>query len=215
MLVRWRRWLWRCVNASGVVAKRAFDIVASTTFLLVFSPLYFLIASLIRLEDGKAAIFRQTRVGVFGREFTMYKFRSMCPDAEARLKEVLAKNHHGDGITFKVKDDPRLTRVGKWLRKLSLDELPQVWNVLKGDMSLVGPRPPLPREVLRYTLTDRRRLAVKPGITCLWQINGRSEIDFDGQTKLDTDYIETQRFWGDMVIICKTIPAVVSGRGAC
>jgi lipopolysaccharide/colanic/teichoic acid biosynthesis glycosyltransferase len=199
----------------GELAKRTFDIVASAMFLTVFSPLYLLIAMLIRLEDGAPAIFVQTRVGRFGREFRMYKFRSMCPDAEARLREVLAKNHHKEGVTFKIKNDPRLTRIGKWLRKLSLDELPQVWNVLKGDMSLVGPRPPVPREVALYSLADRRRLAAKPGITCLWQIGGRSEIDFSGQVKLDVQYIETASFSDDLVILWKTVPAVIGGKGAC
>jgi lipopolysaccharide/colanic/teichoic acid biosynthesis glycosyltransferase len=139
----------------------------------------------------------------------------MCHNAEAKLQELLAKNCHSEGVTFKIKNDPRLTRVGKWLRKLSFDELPQVWNVLKGDMSLVGPRPPVPREVAKYSVSDRRRLAVKPGITCLWQIGGRSEIDFSGQVKLDVGYIETQSFWQDVKIIVKTVPAVASCKGAC
>ncbi len=212
---RWRRWLWHCRTLSSTTAKRGLDLVASAIFLMVFSPLYLLIAVLIRLEDRAPAVFAQTRVGQFGREFTMYKFRSMCPDAEARLQEVLGKNHHKEGVTFKIKDDPRLTRVGKWLRKFSLDELPQIWNVLKGDMSLVGPRPPLPREVAHYTLADRRRLAVRPGITCLWQISGRSNVDFSGQVKLDVRYIETASFAADLLILMKTVPAVVAGKGAC
>lgn len=139
----------------------------------------------------------------------------MCLDAEQRLKDLMAKNHHKEGVTFKVKDDPRITRVGKWLRKFSFDELPQLYNVLIGDMSLVGPRPPLPREVCKYSLSHRRRLAVKPGITCIWQISGRSEIDFSGQVQLDVDYIESQGFWVDVKILAKTIPAVFSGKGAC
>jgi lipopolysaccharide/colanic/teichoic acid biosynthesis glycosyltransferase len=145
----------------------------------------------------------------------MYKFRSMCPDAEARLQALLGQNHHAEGVTFKLKDDPRLTRIGKWLRKYSFDELPQFFNVLKGDMSLVGPRPPVPREVELYSLADRRRLAVKPGITCLWQISGRSEIDFSGQVRLDVRYIETQNFRVDVQILVRTVPAVLSGKGAC
>lgn len=212
---RLHQWLWRCRSVSHAQTKRAFDVAASGIFLVVFSPLYLLIAVLIRLEDGAPAIFPQTRVGRFGREFTMYKFRSMCPDAEARLREVLARNRHKEGVTFKIKDDPRLTRIGKWLRKYSLDELPQVWNVFLGDMSLVGPRPPLPREVAHYSLADRRRLAVKPGITCLWQIGGRSEIDFSGQVKLDVEYIETAGFTTDIKILFKTVPAVVAAKGAC
>ena len=135
-------------------------------------------------------------------------------DAEQRLQELLAHNQHREGITFKMKNDPRITRVGKWLRRLSLDELPQLINVSKGDMSLVGPRPPVPREVAMYSAAERRRLMAIPGITCLWQIGGRAEIDFSGQVQLDVQYIESQTFWGDLKILLKTIPAVLSGRGA-
>jgi len=212
---QWRRLLWRWMVAGAGLIKRGFDIVASALFLIVFSPLFALLALLVKLEDGGPIIFTQTRVGRFGREFKMYKFRSMCPDAEARLQALLQQNHHAEGVTFKIKDDPRLTRVGKWLRKFSFDELPQLFNVLKGDMSLVGPRPPLPREVELYSLADRRRLAVKPGITCFWQISGRSEIDFSGQVKLDVRYIETQSFWVDVCILVRTVPAVLASKGAC
>jgi lipopolysaccharide/colanic/teichoic acid biosynthesis glycosyltransferase len=145
----------------------------------------------------------------------MYKVRSMCLDAEQRLKDLLAKNQHKEGVTFKLKDDPRITRVGKLLRKFSLDELPQLYNVLIGDMSIVGPRPPVPREVAKYSLEHRRRLAIKPGITCIWQVSGRSEIDFSGQVQLDVNYIEHQTLWTDFLIMARTIPAVVSGKGAC
>lgn len=212
--VRWKRWSWRWVVSGTLFVKRAFDILASAAFIVAFSPLFLLLAVLIKLEDRGPVFFAQRRVGKFGREFRMYKFRSMCVDAEARMKELLAKNQHGQGITFKIKDDPRVTRVGKWLRKLSLDELPQFYNVLKGDMSLVGPRPPLPREVALYAEADRRRLAVAPGITCLWQIGGRSEIDFSGQVQLDVQYIESQTFWGDVKILLKTVPAVLCSKGA-
>jgi lipopolysaccharide/colanic/teichoic acid biosynthesis glycosyltransferase len=169
---------------------------------------------LIKLEDRGPILFRQVRVGRHGREFRMLKFRSMRVDAEARLQELLAQNHHRDGVTFKIKDDPRITRVGKWIRKFSFDELPQFYNVLIGDMSLVGPRPPVPREVALYSLADRRRLAVKPGITCIWQISGRAEIDFSGQVQLDVRYIESRSLWQDIKILCKTVPAVLSGTGA-
>ncbi|MEY2429784.1 MAG: hypothetical protein QOJ40_2669 [Verrucomicrobiota bacterium] len=196
-------------------SKRAFDIVASFIALVLLSPLFLVIAILVWLEDRGPIFFAQTRVGRYGREFKMYKIRSMCHNAEQRLKEVLEKNAHKEGITFKLKDDPRITRVGKWLRKLSFDELPQFFNVLIGDMSLVGPRPPVPREVAKYALAHRRRLAVRPGITCIWQISGRSEIDFSGQVKLDVDYIESQNFWTDLKILVKTVPAVLSGKGAC
>jgi len=195
--------------------KRSFDMVASFLSLVVLGPVFALIAILIKIEDGGPVFFQQTRVGQFGREFKMFKFRSMCLDAEQKLKDIIEKNHHKEGITFKLKDDPRITRVGKWLRKFSFDELPQLYNVLKGEMSLVGPRPPLPREVSKYSLAHRRRLAVKPGITCIWQISGRAEIDFSGQVQLDVDYIESQGFWVDVKILARTVPAVLSGKGAC
>jgi len=194
--------------------KRTLDIIASSAALIILSPLFLIIALLIKAEDGGPVIFAQTRVGKFGREFKMYKFRSMCMNAEQRLQELLAKNRHKEGVTFKIKNDPRLTRTGKWLMKFSFDELPQFFNVLEGSMSLVGPRPPVPREVALYSLADRRRLAAKPGITCLWQIAGRSEIDFSGQVKLDVNYIETQNFGVDVKILAKTVPAVLSGKGA-
>jgi exopolysaccharide biosynthesis polyprenyl glycosylphosphotransferase len=203
------------LTGGEMVLKRAFDVTASLALLILLSPLLLIIAILVWIEDGGPIFFAQTRVGQFGREFKMYKIRSMCLDAEQRLKELLAQNQHKQGVTFKLKDDPRITRVGKWLRKLSCDELPQLFNVFIGDMSLVGPRPPVPREVAKYSLADRRRLTIKPGITCIWQISGRSEIDFSGQVKLDVDYIESQSFWFDLSILLRTLPAVVSGKGAC
>jgi exopolysaccharide biosynthesis polyprenyl glycosylphosphotransferase len=212
--VAFERRLWRVLVAGDEIGKRAFDWAASLFALILISPLWALIALLIKLEDGGPVIFAQTRVGKHGREFKMYKFRSMRPDAEQRLRELLAKNQHQNGVTFKLKDDPRITRVGRWLRKFSFDELPQFYNVLIGDMSLVGPRPPVPREVALYSLADRRRLLIKPGITCIWQISGRAEIDFHGQVELDVRYIETRSFWTDLTIIAKTVPAVLSGTGA-
>ncbi|MDB6108597.1 MAG: glycosyl transferase [Pedosphaera sp.] len=211
----WARMHWHCLTRGASIVKRTFDIVASLLLLLVLSPVFLLIALVVRLEDGGPVFFAQTRVGRHGQEFKMFKVRSMCHDAEARLATLVAQNKHTEGITFKITDDPRITRVGRWLRKFSLDELPQLYNVLIGDMSLVGPRPPLPREVRRYTLTDHRRLAATPGITCFWQISGRSEIDFSGQVKLDIDYIERQCFWVDLKILAKTLPAVISSKGAC
>jgi lipopolysaccharide/colanic/teichoic acid biosynthesis glycosyltransferase len=164
--------------------------------------------------DGGPAVFVQTRVGRFGREFKMFKFRSMHPDAERRLAEFLKQNQHGDGVTFKIKNDPRVTSIGRWIRRFSVDELPQLFNVLKGDMSLVGPRPPVPREVALYSLADRRRLMVKPGITCIWQVSGRAEIDFPGQVLLDVNYIESQSLSQDLKILARTPKAVVFGTGA-
>jgi lipopolysaccharide/colanic/teichoic acid biosynthesis glycosyltransferase len=213
--VHWRRRLWRWITAGRQQGKRLFDLAAGTLLLVLSSPLFLLITLLVKWEDGGPALFKQIRVGQFGREFYMYKFRSMSRDAEARLQDLLNRNHHREGVTFKIKNDPRLTRTGKWLRKFSLDELPQFFNVLKGDMSLVGPRPPVPREVALYSLADRRRLAARPGLTCLWQISGRSEIDFSGQVKLDVQYIETQSFTTDITILARTVPAVLGGKGAC
>jgi lipopolysaccharide/colanic/teichoic acid biosynthesis glycosyltransferase len=201
------------VSAPAAI-KRTIDVAASLILLLLLSPLFAIIGLLVKLEDGGPVFFAQTRVGLNGREFKMYKIRSMCMNAEQRLEELLGYNEHSEGVTFKLKDDPRITRVGRWLRKLSMDELPQLYNVLTGSMSLVGPRPPVPREVAVYTLADRRRLSIKPGITCIWQISGRSEIDFSGQVKLDVLYIESQGFLTDFWILLRTLPAVISGRGA-
>ncbi len=208
-----RRLAWRRLVGGAAVAKRVLDVTGSLAALLFLSPLLILIGALVRL-DGGPIIFAQTRVGLCGREFKMFKFRSMRQDAEMRLAGLLAVNKHSGGITFKIKNDPRVTLVGRWLRRFSLDELPQFYNVLIGDMSLVGPRPPVPREVALYSLADRRRLLVKPGITCIWQISGRAEIDFPGQVLLDVDYIESQSLGKDIRILAKTPRAVVFGSGA-
>jgi exopolysaccharide biosynthesis polyprenyl glycosylphosphotransferase len=210
-----RRLFWSWILRGPVAVKRGMDIIFSLAAIVLLSPVLALICLLIKLEDGGPVFFIQKRVGQFGREFKMLKFRSMCLDAEQRLAELLACNQHKEGVTFKIKDDPRITTIGRWLRKFSMDELPQFFNVLVGDMSLVGPRPPVPREVAKYSLADRRRLATKPGITCIWQISGRSEIDFCGQVQLDVRYIETQSFWCDFKIVAATVPAVLSGKGAC
>src|SRR5467141_239533 len=210
-----RELFWAVLTRGPELLKRGVDITFSLLALMLLIPLFVLIYFLIKLEDGGPMFFIQTRVGQHGRHFNMYKFRSMCLDAEQRLLDLLAKNQHKEGVTFKIKDDPRVTRTGRWLRKFSFDELPQFYNVLIGDMSLVGPRPPVPREVAKYSSADRRRLAIKPGITCFWQISGRSEIDFSGQVQLDVSYIENQNFWTDLKILGRTVPAVLSGKGAC
>lgn len=210
----WKQISWRVIVSFALCLKRSFDVMASFIFLIIFSPLFLLIAVVIKLEDGGPVFFAQKRVGRFGREFKMWKFRSMCIGAEAKIEDLLDKNQHQDGVTFKIKNDPRITKIGKWLRKFSLDELPQFFNVLIGDMSLVGPRPPVPREVALYTVAERRRLLVAPGITCFWQIGGRSEIDFSGQVQLDLRYIESQSFWLDVIILFKTVPAVLFSKGA-
>lgn len=210
----WKRLTWRIVMRGTLATKRVADLVFGLAALAGLSPVFALIAVLIKLEDRGPVFFRQVRVGLDGREFRMLKFRSMRIDAEQRLKDLLARNHHTHGVTFKIKDDPRITRIGHFLRKYSLDELPQFLNVVRGDMSLVGPRPPVPREVAMYSLSDRRRLAVKPGLTCIWQVSGRAQIDFPGQVQLDVRYIESCSFREDLKILIKTVPAVLSGNGA-
>lgn len=208
-----RRLAWRWFVESSELLKRGVDVIGSLAALLILSPLLIPLALLVKL-DGGPVLFVQTRVGRFGRVFKMFKFRSMRPDAEQHLAALLAANQHGTGVTFKIKQDPRITRIGHWLRRFSLDELPQFYNVLIGDMSLVGPRPPVPREVALYSLSDRRRLYAKPGITCTWQVGGRSEIDFPGQVLLDVSYIESQSLGQDLKILAKTPKAVVFGSGA-
>ncbi|MBR4603316.1 MAG: exopolysaccharide biosynthesis polyprenyl glycosylphosphotransferase [Kiritimatiellae bacterium] len=206
--------LWKLTVRGSYVMKRAMDIVGAALGLALLSPVFAILAAAVRFTSPGPVFFSQTRVGRYGRHFKFYKFRSMRQDAE-QLKAGLADmNESSDGVIFKMKDDPRITPVGRFLRRTSLDELPQLWNVLKGDMSLVGPRPPVPSEVAEYTLEDRKRLDVIPGITCLWQINGRSEIPFREQVRLDKEYILAPSIWKDIVILLKTIPAIIGGKGA-
>lgn len=222
LYVTWKRLAWQGVISGTLFLKRFFDIVLSICALVLLAPVFATIALIVK-SDGGPVFFRQTRIGLLGREFKMLKFRSMVVDAEARLKELLAKNEKASGVTFKMKDDPRITKVGRFFRKSSLDELPQFWNVLKGEMSLVGPRPPVPREVALYSQADRRRFLVKPGITCLWQvgeregrlfeIGDRNQIDFPEQVALDVRYIESQSVWRDLWILAKTVPAILFGKG--
>jgi lipopolysaccharide/colanic/teichoic acid biosynthesis glycosyltransferase len=181
--------------------------------LLIGAPIVGLVALLIRLTTGGKIIFRQTRCGLNGRSFTLYKFRTMVEDAEERRRELMHLNEM-KGPVFKLRRDPRVTQVGKFLRKFSLDEIPQLWNVIRGDMSLVGPRPPIPEEVAQYQRWQRRRLAMKPGLTCLWQISGRNEIDFDQWMRLDLEYIDNWSPSLDLKILLKTIPVVLTGKGA-
>ena len=205
---------WKMTVRFSYAAKRAIDVTGSIAGLLVLSPVFLAIAAAVKLTSPGPVFFSQVRVGRYGRHFKFYKFRSMFIDAEARKAELLSKNESKDGVIFKMKDDPRITKVGKFLRRTSLDELPQLWNVLIGDMSLVGPRPPVPSEVAEYTLEDRKRLDVIPGITCLWQIMGRSEIPFHEQVRLDKEYILAPSLWKDFLILLKTVPAILGGRGA-
>jgi exopolysaccharide biosynthesis polyprenyl glycosylphosphotransferase len=198
---------------SYATLKRAFDLALSLTALLVFAPFMVVIAALIKLTSRGPIIFKQVRVGQGGRYFWCYKFRSMCADAEAQ-KEMLMHLNEATGPVFKIKRDPRVTPIGAFIRKTSLDELPQLINVIKGDMSIVGPRPPLPSEVAHYSAYERGRLAVRPGLTCLWQVSGRSNVSFERWVELDLLYIETMSFGNDIKIVCKTVPAVLTGSGA-
>jgi exopolysaccharide biosynthesis polyprenyl glycosylphosphotransferase len=207
---------WQCYTAEirCYSLKRAFDVLVSGMLLLLFSPVFFLVAVFIRLDSPGNTFFYQNRVGKDGKTFKMWKFRSMYLDAEKRKAELLAKNEMAGGVIFKMKHDPRVTAMGHFIRKYSIDELPQLLNVFMGDMSLVGPRPPVPSEVALYTAYQRQRLSVTPGITCIWQVSGRSEIPFEQQVEMDLLYINTQSFWLDMMLLFKTIPAVMGAKGA-
>lgn len=200
-------------NELRLAVKRAFDVVVSATALVLLSPLLVGVAVAIRLDSPGPVLFRQRRVGLHGRVFSILKFRSMHLDAEARQAPLHARNEMS-GPVFKMADDPRVTRVGRFLRRTSIDELPQFWNVLVGQMSVVGPRPPLPTEVARYRRWHRRRLSVRPGITCIWQISGRNEVDFERWMELDLEYIDHWSLTNDLRIFLKTIPAVLGARGA-
>ncbi len=200
-------------GAFELALKRTFDILVSFLILSLAIPVMVTVAFAIRLTSKGSIFFRQVRCGLNGRKFVLYKFRTMVEDAESRFNEVVHLNEMS-GPVFKARNDPRVTPVGRFLRRYSLDELPQLWNVLRGDMSLVGPRPPIPQEVEHYTAWQRRRLAMKPGLTGLWQISGRNELDFERWMELDLEYIDTWSPWLDLKILLRTIPAVLSGRGA-
>ncbi|WP_372369499.1 sugar transferase [Candidatus Uabimicrobium sp. HlEnr_7] len=209
-----KKYAWMIIVGGTKFVKRCIDVVASLCALLLLWPLFLTVAICIKLTDRGAALFWQKRVGQWGREFPFPKFRSMVADAEKLKKQLMEQNDHEDSITFKMKKDPRITWIGRIIRKLSIDELPQLWCVLKGDMSLVGPRPPVPSEVEKYTLSDRRRLDIKPGLTCIWQVSGRGDIPFKEQVELDVRYIESQSLWLDIKILLLTVPAVLTGKGA-
>lgn len=187
------------------VTKRLIDIVGSLCGIILLSPLFLIVAILIKLEDPKGKVFfAQERNGKYPKTFKMYKFRSMIHNAEDLLKDLMDRNEQ-TGPVFKINDDPRITKVGKFIRKTSIDELPQLFNVLKGDMSLVGPRPPIPREVEQYNSYQMQRLAVKPGLTCIWQVSGRNNIGFDEWVEMDIEYIKTRNLWLDIKLIFKTV----------
>ncbi|KMY45380.1 multidrug MFS transporter [Bacillus sp. FJAT-27916] len=192
-------------NKYYLLSKRYMDIVLSIIGLLLLIPVFVIVAALIKLEDPEAPVFfKQVRVGKDGKTFNMYKFRSMIHHAESLIDSLLDQNE-SSGALFKMKEDPRVTKIGRFIRKTSIDELPQLWNVLKGEMSLVGPRPPLPREVETYTEYHKQRLSVVPGCTGLWQVSGRSSVGFEKMVELDLHYIQNRHFFYDVKLICKTI----------
>ena len=197
----------------AIVAKRVVDFVISAPLLILLAPFLLLIALLIKFTSRGPVFYQQVRCGLYGRKFKLIKFRTMIEGAEDKLWEIRHLNEMG-GPAFKMRDDPRVTPIGRVLRKSSIDELPQLWNVIKGEMSLVGPRAPVPEEVKYYSTKQRRRLCVKPGITCLWQVSGRSDLDFQQWMDLDLQYIDNWSFWLDVRIMLKTIPVVFTGRGA-
>ena len=196
------------------VLKRWLDVCGSLTAIILLMPLFLVVAVWLKLDSPGPLFYRQVRIGLHGRPFYFYKFRSMYTDSEERRAALQKENESRDGVLFKMKNDPRITRCGRFIRKYSIDEAPQFLNVLLGDMSLVGPRPPLPDEVAQYSLDDRKRLDILPGITCIWQISGRSDIPFREQVVLDKEYIRGQGFWKDVLILLKTVPAVIAGKGA-
>ncbi|WP_045518599.1 sugar transferase [Neobacillus niacini] len=197
-----------------LVCKRLFDIIGASCGLILLSPLFLLIAVLIKLEDKQGSVFfKQIRVGKDGKQFYMYKFRSMVSNAE-ELLDSLIKLNETTGAMFKMKNDPRITKLGKFIRKTSIDELPQLWNVLKGDMSLVGPRPPLPREVKEYSAYEYQRLLVVPGCTGLWQVSGRSNLGFEEMVELDLIYINKRSFLFDLFVLFRTVKVLFWDKGA-
>lgn len=212
--IQLRMVLWHLTIRSSAGFKRIMDIILAIFALIIGSPVFLITALLVKVTSPGPIIFSQVRVGRFGRHFKFYKFRSMYIDAEARKAELMKHNESSDGVIFKMKHDPRITPVGRFIRKFSIDELPQLFNVLLGDMSLVGPRPPLPSEVRTYTLEERKRLNITPGITCLWQVSGRSELPFSKQIALDKEYISSRSAWKDFLILLKTVPAILTGKGA-
>jgi exopolysaccharide biosynthesis polyprenyl glycosylphosphotransferase len=201
------------LSGGSRVVKELMDRIGAALLLVVFAPLLLVIAMALRIDSAGPALFKQVRVGRDGREFVIYKFRTMYVDAEARLAELRHLNEH-DGVLFKIRDDPRVTAMGRWMRRYSLDELPQLLNVLLGQMSLVGPRPPLPHEVAAYADDVRRRLAVKPGMTGLWQVSGRSDLPWEEAVRLDLRYVENWSMSMDLLILLRTLTAVARSSGA-
>lgn len=200
-------------DRAGLAAKRLVDIVAASLLLLIALPVLAITAVVLRLSQGKQVLYRQTRVGLDGREFRMYKFRTMVRNADDLIIDLRDQNE-ADGLLFKLTNDPRVTPLGRHLRTTAIDELPQLWNVVRGDMSLVGPRPALPEEVAQYDHSLARRLEAKPGVTGLWQVNGRHELTFEDYKRFDLHYVDHRTLMLDLVILAKTIPALLSRRGS-
>ncbi|MBI5684414.1 MAG: sugar transferase [Verrucomicrobia bacterium] len=220
--VGWKSFLWRLVINVTLFVKRSLDIAVSFVVLVLLLPVIAFLAVLVKL-DGGPVFSRQARIGLRGREFNIIQFRTVVVDAAARLRSLTAQSEQGTSATPKMQDDPFVTEVGSFMRRTALDELPQFWNILKGEMSLVGPRAPVPREVAHYSQADRRRLSVKPGMTCLWQVEAQGggwrgignigTMGFSKEVALDVRYIESQSLWLDLVILAKTVPAILLGRG--
>ena len=203
-----------CIDSPFYIfAKRLFDIIFSLIALILLIPLFLVVSIAIKIDSPGPLLFWQYRLGKDGKPFRFYKFRSMT-SAAPDLRADLAKMNEASGPVFKIRRDPRMTRVGRFIRKYSIDELPQLMHVLTGEMSLVGPRPPIPHEVEQYEAWQRERQAVKPGLTCIWQVSGRSDLTFEQWVNLDVQYVRTRNFWLDLKLLVLTIPAVITGRGA-
>ena len=209
-----KRSTWAFVIGATIALKRIFDILISGFALVALSPIFGVTAALIKLEDKGPVFFTQNRIGLKGQSFMIWKFRSMMLDAEKVAQRMIEQQEARDTIEIKLKGDPRITRIGRFIRKHSVDELPQFWNVFLGDMSIVGPRPVVPAEVSDYTVEARKRLLAKPGLTCFWQVGGRTDLDFENQVRLDIEYIQSSSIWLDIKLLFLTIPAVLLGKGA-
>ena len=209
-----KKYSWLIIIGCAKLFKRILDIVVAALALFLLSPLFVAIALAIYFTEGRPILYVANRVGKWGKEFRFPKFRSMSIDADKQQAALQKFDDFQGTKRFKAKKDRRVTPLGHFLRRTSIDELPQLWCVLKGEMSLIGPRPSLPKEVQLYSLEERRRLDITPGLTCFWQVTGRSEVSFENQVALDVQYIESQSFWGDCILLLRTIPAVVLGKGA-
>lgn len=211
---RSKRFTWNFVIGTTIALKRLFDILGSICALVTLSPILAVTAACIKIEDPGPVFFTQKRVGLKGRSFLIWKFRSMVNDAEKMAQRMIELNQAKDTVEMKLTGDTRITKIGRFIRKYSIDELPQFWNVFLGDMSIVGPRPVVTAEVADYTVQERQRLLAKPGLTCFWQVGGRTDLDFENQVRLDVEYIRSNSLWLDIKLLLLTVPAVLLGKGA-